>query len=184
MGTDTVDATIAGLPDLTTLGGILPVESGGTGISWTDPNADRILFWDDSAGAFAGLTAGSGLSISGTTITATGSGTVTPSTAGSGAPNVLTAAQSGSVITNEGTTAENYNTLPAAAAGLEFTFVCQDADGIRATAAAGDTIRIAGSVSAAAGFCNSTTIGSVVTLLAINATEWIATSVTGTWGVT
>lgn len=36
-----------------------------------DPNADRILFWDDSAGATAWLTAGSGLSISGTTITAT-----------------------------------------------------------------------------------------------------------------
>lgn len=37
-----------------------------------DPNADRILFWDDSAGAFAYLTAGSGLSITGTTLTATG----------------------------------------------------------------------------------------------------------------
>lgn len=33
-----------------------------------DPNADRILFWDDSAGAIAFLTAGTGLSISGTTI--------------------------------------------------------------------------------------------------------------------
>lgn len=39
-----------------------------------DPNADRIVFWDESAGAFAYLTAGSGLSIAGTTITATGSG--------------------------------------------------------------------------------------------------------------
>lgn len=43
----------------------------------SDPGADRILFWDDSAGAVAWLEAGSGLSISGTTITATGSGTVT-----------------------------------------------------------------------------------------------------------
>ena len=40
--------------------------------SLADPNADRIMFWDDSAGATAWLTAGSGLSISGTTITATG----------------------------------------------------------------------------------------------------------------
>ena len=39
--------------------------------SLSDPNADRIMFWDDSAGATAFLTAGSGLSISGTTITAT-----------------------------------------------------------------------------------------------------------------
>lgn len=36
-----------------------------------DPNADRLMFWDDSAGAWAFLTAGSGLSISGTTITTT-----------------------------------------------------------------------------------------------------------------
>src|ERR1043165_521220 len=48
--------------------------NGGTGVALTDPNADRILFWDDSAGSFAFLTAGSGLSISGTTITATASG--------------------------------------------------------------------------------------------------------------
>ena len=39
-----------------------------------DPNADRILFWDDSAGAYAYLTAGTGLSITGTTIEATGAG--------------------------------------------------------------------------------------------------------------
>lgn len=45
---------------------------GGTGSNLTDPNADRILFWDDSAAAIAFLTAGTGLSISGTTITASG----------------------------------------------------------------------------------------------------------------
>jgi hypothetical protein len=37
-----------------------------------DPNADRLLFWDDSAGAYAYLTVGSGLTITGTTITASG----------------------------------------------------------------------------------------------------------------
>lgn len=41
--------------------------------SLTDPNADRIPFWDDSAGSVAWLEVGSGLSISGTTLTATGS---------------------------------------------------------------------------------------------------------------
>lgn len=58
-----------------------------------DPNADRILFWDDSAGAYAFLSPGAGLAISGTTLavggvvgpTATTSGTVVdfaiPSTA-------------------------------------------------------------------------------------------------------
>ncbi len=44
----------------------------------TGGGADSIVFWDFSAGAFAFLTIGSGLSIAGTTITATGGG---PSTA-------------------------------------------------------------------------------------------------------
>lgn len=35
-----------------------------------DPNADRILFWDDSAGSFQWLTAGTGLTITGTSLTA------------------------------------------------------------------------------------------------------------------
>lgn len=39
-----------------------------------DPNADRIMFWDDSAGAWAHLTIGAGLLITGTTIEATGAG--------------------------------------------------------------------------------------------------------------
>lgn len=46
---------------------------GGTGASLVDPNADRIMFWDDSAGVVTWLTAGSGLTITDTTITASGS---------------------------------------------------------------------------------------------------------------
>jgi len=41
-----------------------------------DPNADRIVFWDDSEGKLRYLEAGSGLSISGTTLTATATGTI------------------------------------------------------------------------------------------------------------
>lgn len=40
-----------------------------------DPNADRILFWDDSAGAYVYLTPGTGLTITGTTIDAAGPAT-------------------------------------------------------------------------------------------------------------
>ena len=40
----------------------------------TDPNADRLIFWDDSAGAIVYLTLGTNLSISGTTLNATGGG--------------------------------------------------------------------------------------------------------------
>jgi hypothetical protein len=37
--------------------------------AFADPNADRIVFWDDSAGAFAALTASTGLTLSGTNLT-------------------------------------------------------------------------------------------------------------------
>ncbi len=63
-----------GLPLATGVSGQLALTNGGTGANLADPNADRILFWDDSAGAVTWLTAGTGLSISGTTIEATGSG--------------------------------------------------------------------------------------------------------------
>lgn len=47
---------------------------GGTGVSLSDPGADRILFWDDSASAVTWLTVGSGLTLSGTTLSATATG--------------------------------------------------------------------------------------------------------------
>lgn len=37
--------------------------------AFADPNADRIVFWDDSAGAFAALTASTGLTLTGTNLT-------------------------------------------------------------------------------------------------------------------
>jgi len=109
---------------------------------------------------------------------------VEANTAGSGSPNTITSSESGSVFTNEGATALNYHTLPTAVSGLTYTFYVQDADGIRVTANTGDTIRIDTSVSASAGYAESTTVGSSVTLTAINATEWVATSVIGTWTLT
>lgn len=42
---------------------------GGTGASLADPNADRILFWDDSGGVMTWLTPSTGLTISGTSMT-------------------------------------------------------------------------------------------------------------------
>lgn len=84
-GVATFLATPSGANLASALTTALPASKGGTGLTalgtnvttllgtdLTDPNADRLLFWDDSAGAFAYLTAGTGLSISGTTITATG----------------------------------------------------------------------------------------------------------------
>jgi len=110
--------------------------------------------------------------------------TVEANTAGVGSPNILTADESYKVLTNEGATAMNYHTLPTAVAGLTFTFIVQDADGLRVTANTGDTIRIGTEVSAAAGYAESTTIGTSLTLVAINATEWVATSHVGSTTLT
>lgn len=87
------------------------------------------------------------------------------------------------VFTNEGAAVQIQFNLPTAAAGRMFEFIVQDADGIIIDAAAGDTIRIAGDVTAASGSISSTTVGSTIKLKAINATEWIATSMTGAWTI-
>ena len=48
----------------------------GQSISGVDQGSDKLVFWDESANKLTALTAGSGLSISGTTITATATGDV------------------------------------------------------------------------------------------------------------
>ncbi len=106
---------------------------------------------------------------------------VEANTAGSGAPNIITASESHSTFTNEGASALNYHTLPTAVAGLSYTFYVQDADGIRVVANTGDTIRVAGVVSGTAGYTESTNIGDSITLTSINATEWVAVSSIGSW---
>lgn len=52
----------------------LSLADGGTGESLADPGADRILFWDDSAGAVTWLTVGTNLTITDTTLDASGAG--------------------------------------------------------------------------------------------------------------
>jgi len=70
------DITIEGNAVYRAGGTDVALADGGTGASLTDPNADRIMFWDDSAGAVTWLTAGTGLTITGTTIEASGGSVV------------------------------------------------------------------------------------------------------------
>lgn len=85
-------------------------------------------------------------------------------------------------LSNEGATAIAPFVLPAAVPGLQFTFVVQDTDGIRVTVGqSDDTIKGTDDVSAAGGKIESTGAGSSITILALNATEWIYTAVVGTW---
>jgi hypothetical protein len=109
----------------------------------------------------------------------------TPVTAQASTPLGLTSADSGKVYTNEGASAQIVFNLPTAVAGLNFTFIVQDTSdyGIQVVAASGDTIRVATSVTPAAGNIAATDDGCTVQLVAINDTEWVAVYYVGTWTV-
>lgn len=92
--------------------GQVALARGGTGASLADPGADRLLFWDDSGTTVDWLTAGTGLSITGTTLSVTGAGatgqlSLTPTThtiaddgAGTAPSSTLTPTSSYVKITN------------------------------------------------------------------------------------
>ena len=74
---NTALSTWAGSANITTLGAVatgtwdataIALGKGGTGAALVDPNADRIMFWDDSTGAVTWLTVGTTLAITGTTL--------------------------------------------------------------------------------------------------------------------
>ena len=87
------------------------------------------------------------------------------------------------VFTNEGASGAINLTLTNAASGLHGKGIVQAAQYLRFTAASGDTIRDGGTVSASGGYIRSNVVGSTICLQAINATEWIVVSKTGTWTV-
>lgn len=95
----------------------------------------------------------------------------------------LTVADSGKTYTNEGTSTKIIFNLPPAVANLMYTFIVQDSDGLRIIANTGDTIRIGSTVSKLAGYVENLTIGNMIKLVAINATEWIAEYQIGTWTI-
>lgn len=68
-GDVTLDSSVADVLTLT-----------GQAISADDPGADRIVFWDDSAAKLTHLTVGTNLTITGTTLDASGGGGITLST--------------------------------------------------------------------------------------------------------
>jgi len=98
--------------------------------------------------------------------------------------DTLTDAESNTVYTNEGAGGDITLTLPTAVAGIQYTFIVQENNKLEVEAASGDTIRIATEESAAAGTIDSDLVGSTVTLVCINATEWVAVAMLGTWTVT
>jgi hypothetical protein len=100
-GNLTLGGSLADVDLTSQVTGNLPLANGGTGASLTDPDADRIFFWDDSTGATTFLTVGSGLQISDTTLSSTDAGGTVTSVAVSGGTTGLTT--SGGPVTTSGT---------------------------------------------------------------------------------
>src|SRR5690606_2075053 len=71
--------TIGGAAIYRAGGADVSLADGGTGASLADPGADRIMFWDDSANQVTWLEVGSGLTLTGTTLSSSGgiTGTLT-----------------------------------------------------------------------------------------------------------
>jgi hypothetical protein len=141
------------------------------GTTLADPNADRMLFWDDSAGATAYLAPGNGLRITGTTLEVAG----LPQNSQSAAYTlVLSDADKHILHPSADTTARTF-TIPANASvaypiGTTLTFVNQNAAGVVTIAITTDTMRLAG-----AGTTGSRTLAAngVATAIKITSTEWI-----------
>lgn len=108
---------------------------------------------------------------------------VEANTADSGTPNVLAVTESNKILTNEGTSAENYHTLPAATVGLVYEFVCVDANGIRIAADGTDRIYVLDTLSGAGGYISSGALMSNVTLKCVVAGLWYASSINGVWDI-
>jgi hypothetical protein len=197
-GNLTLGGSLADVDLTSQVTGNLPLANGGTGASLTDPDADRIFFWDDSTGATGFLTVGSGLQISDTTLSSTDAGGTVTSVAVSGGSTGLTTSggpitSSGTVtiagtlaVANGGTNATtaagaraslSANALPVLK-GTSYTavvgeFVTATAAGITitlpATPSAGDTVTIKDGTGAAA--TSSFTVGRNGSNIASSATD-------------
>lgn len=95
--------------------------------------------------------------------------------------DTLTAAETGKTIVSSAPTYPPTYTLPAAAVGMEFTFVGTTAVAILIDPDGTDTIKVG---SAAAGqkiYNSSATVGDSITLFCATANEWAAKTKSGTW---
>jgi hypothetical protein len=106
---------------------------------------------------------------------------VTPKTNGVGDPYQIVSGDTSKYFTNEGATAEVYLKLPAdPILGQPFEGICVDADNMRFIAQGSHTIRLGSSVSAPAGYCQFSGIGSNIKIVYIKINEWFIIRQTGT----
>lgn len=166
-GTVAIDGGTGGVTMKAT-GGTMAVGGSGTGTVTIGGGTNAVVVsssaWGvTSTGKITGL-----CNISGSTTTPVG----------------VTAANSGTVYVDNGiaTPADMVFTLPAAAAGLTYTFVDNAPtadDDLWITAASGDTIN--GGTAGKSYKCTGDAVKQFVTLVAIDDTQWVVIAESGTW---
>lgn len=158
----------------------------GTNAMFFDTGAYYMRLWNgcqlvwDSTGAATALSQDSGIArVSAGILRASNGGTglgmwrAGTSVVAKTADFAPTAIESRTKFTNEGAGGAIIGTLPSAATGYSYSVYRQADQTITITAAAGDTIRVGGSVTAAAGSITLDSVGTYIRITAINATEWI-----------
>ena len=170
LSTHEADTTsVHGIADTSTLyragGTDVALADGGTGASLTDPNADRIMFWDDSAGAVAWLAPGTNLTITGTTLDAAG---------GSGVPTTI-ASVGGIQCFQQSADLTNATTTASICAGASFTFA---ANGVYVI----DLYLMATSGASTTGYAYTFDTSVAVTYVGLTFTHQLATTGTITGG--
>ena len=96
-------------------------------------------------------------------------------------PHAISAAESGTVLTNLGSNGADAWTLPTAIAGYEYTFVVMAAQDMQITPAAGDSIIGSGTDVGPGDTYAANAVGETLHLIAVDDTNWIVISETGTW---
>lgn len=100
-------------------------------------------------------------------------------------PQDIETYQSGLTFNNLSVTEKAYAILPAPVGDstpcLEYRFAVLDADGLRIVMPAGVVLYFGNDVTSSGGYIESGAVGSVIKIISINSTTYIATEITGIW---
>ncbi len=96
-------------------------------------------------------------------------------------PHAVAITESGTVLTNLGANGADTWQLPNAVAGLEYIFVVMAAQEMQITPQGADNINSGGTALGAGDYYVADAVGEMLHIIAVDTTNWIVISETGTW---